>query len=56
MTQEELNTTLDQLISLGANREELELWRELYPTLPEDKKLELEKNLTAELEQLKKTV
>jgi hypothetical protein len=54
MTQDELNEILDQLIVLGGNKDELEMWRVLYPTLAEDKKMELDKNLSRELNVLEK--
>ena len=52
MNQKELNKILDKLASLGANKEEVALWRVLYATMPNEKKLALDKNLIAELKQL----
>ena len=53
MTQDELNKILDQLTTAGANKDELELWKALYPTLPEERKLAIDKNLLEELKQLR---
>jgi len=53
MTQDELNQILNQLIALGGNKDELEMWRALYPTLSEAKKSELDQNLKQELAQLR---
>jgi len=53
MTQKELDEILNQLLVLGANKDELGLWKALYPTLPEEKKLALDKNFLEELKLLK---
>jgi len=40
----QLNDILDELISFGADKEEMEFWRAVYPTWPEEKKPTLDRN------------
>ncbi len=51
---DELNEIIEQLISLGEDRDELEFWRTVAPSLPPDKREELLNNLTEELQTLQK--
>ncbi len=52
MTQTQINLIIDKIINLGGNKDELELWKALFPTLPPDKQKDLEDNLTQELKEL----
>lgn len=51
---QDIQTVIDELVSLGEDRDEMEFWGSMYPNLsPNDQKLLLD-NLTRELEELRK--
>lgn len=52
MNQEEFNQLTRQLIEIGEDKNELELWQNIYPNMEPTEKLELIKNLEDELKQL----
>lgn len=51
----QLNQILDQLSTLGADREEIEFWRAVYSAWPDERKQILDKNFLGELALLKET-
>lgn len=51
---DKLNDIIEQLIVLGEDRDELEFWRTVYPSLEPDKQRELIENLSQELAALQK--
>ena len=54
MNHHKLKELIDQLIILGEERDELDFWHKLYPTLEIQEQEALVKNLQKELEQLQK--
>lgn len=52
---DELNEIIEQLVSLGEDRDELEFWRTVAPSLPIEQQQELVNNLKGELEALRKS-
>ncbi len=53
MNQQDFNQLIQKLTDLGEDKNELELWQNLFPDLEEEEKKELIKNLEDELKQLK---
>lgn len=47
-----IDELIDQLIALGEDRDELEFWRSLYPSVSPDEQQALLTNLGKELEEL----
>jgi|GEM_PF-831614 len=52
MKQEELNELINKLLSLGENRDELELWSKIFQDLGPSEQVSLITNLENELQQL----
>lgn len=52
---ETLQAIIDELITLGEDRDELEFWRTIAPSLPVEQQQELVDNLKSELEALRKS-
>jgi hypothetical protein len=52
MDKNEISGLIDKLIELGEDREELQLWLEIYDDLPQEKQIALGDNLKRELESL----
>ncbi|MDO8626701.1 MAG: hypothetical protein Q7K39_04620 [Candidatus Magasanikbacteria bacterium] len=53
MTPAEFKKLIDELISLGEDKNELEFWLKLFPGLEADEQAKIIKNLSAELKQLR---
>ena len=53
MTKENLEKLIEQLIELGEDKNELEIWKNIFPDLDDEEKTKLLKNLEDELNQLK---
>lgn len=51
---EKIQTIIDELVSLGEDRDEMEFWGSIYPNLSANDQKLLTENLTHELEALKK--
>ena len=52
----DINTIIDELIRYGEDVNEMAFWKETYPHLSDEEKIELQNNLLNELEELKKSV
>lgn len=52
MNQQDFNQLAQKLTALGEDKNELELWQNLFPDLNDEEKIELIKNLENELKQL----
>ena len=50
---QELENLMEQLVKLGEDRAELELWKKIFPALDDEGKAEILKNLKEEIEALK---
>ncbi len=48
-----LHNLIDELIHLGDDRDELEFWKSIYPSMSEEEQGTLISNLEKELEELK---
>lgn len=53
MTKQELLDTINELIILGEDKDELSYWFDVYDDLELDKQIEVSSNLKQELEELK---
>jgi hypothetical protein len=49
---DDIASLIDQLVNLGEDRDELQLWADMYPNLSDDERDQLRKNLETELEEL----
>jgi len=49
---DDINTLIEGLVALGEDRDELELWESIYPSLEAEEKSALIENLQEELREL----
>lgn len=54
-TKEEINKLVEELVSLGEDKDELNVWIELYELMPEENRVELANNLQSEIDHIKLT-
>jgi hypothetical protein len=52
MTNQSLHNLIQKVISLGADKNEMQMWEQVFPTLPADQQESLKNNLMEEIKAL----